>query len=116
MHDFTSALYLGFRHPHRLLPSWESLTLGKPATLEESALQASVAQELALLQGCERGVLAPSTLHLFWDLFGILSRQQVAIYMDAGVYPIARWGGSGQLDGGRRYGHSGITTPAACTA
>lgn len=37
-------------------------------------------------------MLAPSTLHLFWDLFGVLSGGRVAIYLDAGVYPIARWG------------------------
>jgi 8-amino-7-oxononanoate synthase len=51
-----------------------------------------VAQQLAALQGCERGVLGPSTFHLFWDLFGMLSRHRVAVYVDAGTYPIARWG------------------------
>jgi 8-amino-7-oxononanoate synthase len=44
------------------------------------------------LQGCERGTLVPSTLHLFWDLFGMLPRHGVAIYMNVGTYPIARWG------------------------
>jgi len=92
MLDFTSSLYLGFRHPSHTLRPWESLTTGAPAALAEAENSRAVARELARLQGCERGVLAPSTLHLFWDLFGILSRQQVAIYMDAGVYPIARWG------------------------
>src|SRR5262249_30301220 len=51
-----------------------------------------VAQEIAALQGCERGTLGTSTLHLFWDLFGMLARQRVRIYIDAGAYPIARWG------------------------
>lgn len=41
--------------------------------------------------GCSRGVLGTSTLHLFWDLFGILSKDRVAIFADAGIYPIARW-------------------------
>jgi len=92
MPDFTSSLYLGFRNPSHVIGSWESLTTGAPAALAEPDLNKEVAQTLARLQGCERGVLAPSTLHLFWDLFGILGQQQVAIYMDAGVYPIARWG------------------------
>jgi 8-amino-7-oxononanoate synthase len=51
-----------------------------------------VAEALAALQGCERATLAPSTMHLFWDLFGILASDRVAVYMDAGTYPIARWG------------------------
>ena len=34
-----------------------------------------------------------STLHVFWDLFRHLAgRRPRAIYMDAGAYPIARWG------------------------
>ena len=51
-----------------------------------------MAQDLARLVGCERAVLAPSTLHLYWDLFDVLARDRVAIYADAGTYPIARWG------------------------
>jgi len=42
--------------------------------------------------GFERAVLVPSTLHLFWDLFGISTQEQVSISMDAGVYPITGWG------------------------
>jgi 8-amino-7-oxononanoate synthase len=33
-----------------------------------------------------------STLHLFWDLFGLLASDWVRIYMDEGTYAIARWG------------------------
>ena len=44
------------------------------------------------LQDCERATLLPSTLHLFWDLFGVLAREPVRIYMDAGTYAVARWG------------------------
>jgi 8-amino-7-oxononanoate synthase len=51
-----------------------------------------VVHKLAALQGCERATLAPSTLHLFWDLFGLLARSRVAIYLDAGTYPVAQWG------------------------
>lgn len=44
------------------------------------------------MQGCEQATLGPSTLHLFWDLFGMMAGDSVAIYMDDGVYPIAQWG------------------------
>jgi 8-amino-7-oxononanoate synthase len=90
--DFTSALYLGLRHPSPSLRPWRALTMGKPAALEPPPGANAVAQELAELQGCERATLLPSTLHLFWDLFGVLARDRVSIYMDAGSYAIARWG------------------------
>ena len=51
-----------------------------------------MAQDLAQLLRCERAVLAPSTLHLYWDLFDVLASDRIAIYVDAGTYPIARWG------------------------
>ena len=90
--DFTSALYLGFHHPKASLRPWEQLTTGRPAVLEEPPGARAVAHKLAALVGCEGAVLVPSTLHLFWDLFGMLAHARVIIYMDAGAYPIARWG------------------------
>jgi 8-amino-7-oxononanoate synthase len=90
--DFTSALYLGLRHPSPSLRPWPALTTGKPAALEPPPGANAVAKELAALQGCERATLVPSTLHLFWDLFGVLARDRVSLYMDAGSYKIARWG------------------------
>jgi 8-amino-7-oxononanoate synthase len=51
-----------------------------------------VASALAKLQGCERATLLPSTLHLFFDLFEVLRREGMRLYIDAGAYPIARWG------------------------
>lgn len=92
MLDFTSALYLGLRHPSWSLRPWSQFTTGVPAALASPPDARVVAQGLAELQGCERGLLGTSTLHLFWDLFGMLARRRVAIYVDAGVYPIARWG------------------------
>jgi 8-amino-7-oxononanoate synthase len=68
------------------------LTTGTPAALRAPLGSTSVAAALAGLQGCERASLAPSTLHLFWDLFAILADPEDAIYVDAGAYPIARWG------------------------
>ncbi len=92
MLDFTSALYLGMRHASAELRPWSQLTTGRPATLHPEPDADIIANRLAALQGCERGVLAPSTLHLFWDVFGLVDRQHVTMYVDAGVYPIARWG------------------------
>ncbi len=92
MLDFTSALYLGMRHPSRLLRPWPSLTGGVPAALAEDPEARRVAQGIAALQGCERGAAGASTLHLFWDLFGMMAGPGVRIYVDSGAYPIARWG------------------------
>jgi 8-amino-7-oxononanoate synthase len=90
--DFTSALYLGIRHPSRSLRPWWQLTTGKPAALETTPSAQAVAEALAQLQGCERAILLPSTLHLFFDLFEVLRREGIRIYADAAAYPIALWG------------------------
>ncbi len=90
--DFTSALYLGFRHAHGTLRPWAQLTTGRPAALERTPEAERVAAALAQLMRCERAALAPSTLHLYWDLFDLLARDGIAIYADASGYPIARWG------------------------
>lgn len=92
MINFASALYLGMHHPSQLLQSWQQLTLGVPAALAEPPGAEEVAGKLAQLQGSEQGVLLPSTLHLFWDLFGMLYQQPVALFLDDGAYAIARWG------------------------
>lgn len=90
--DFTSALYLGLRHPSRSLRPWSQFTSGLPAALATPAGADRAAHDLARLQGCENGVLGASTFHVFWDLFGMLAIHRVAVYVDAGTYPIARWG------------------------
>jgi 8-amino-7-oxononanoate synthase len=92
MLDFTSVLYLGIHHAHRALPSWTRLTTGRPAALEPAPEGERLSQDLARLLRCERAVLAPSTLHVFLDLFDVLASEHIAIYADAGTYPIARWG------------------------
>src|SRR6267378_2039427 len=92
MLDFTSVLYLGFLHAHSALRPWAQLTTGRPAAFEPAPEAVALAQDLAQLLRCERAVLAPSTLHLYWDLFDVLANERIAIYADAGTYPIARWG------------------------
>jgi len=90
--DFTSALYLGLRHPSSSLRPWPGLTTGKPAALEPPPGSGAIAGKFAALVGCESATPLVSTLHLFWDLFGVLARERVRIYMDARTYAIARWG------------------------
>lgn len=91
--DFTSALYLGMHHLRDELDAWPRFTTGKPAALEEDPGAHAVARSLAALQGAEAAVLAPSTLHVAWDLFLVLGQlQPVALFLDAGSYPILGWG------------------------
>lgn len=92
MTDFSSALYLGMRHPSWTLGCWPGLTLGRPAALEDAPGAPELGAALARLQGCQAALLLPSTLHLFWDLFGMLAAEPLAVLVDAGAYPIARWG------------------------
>ena len=89
--DFRSAGYLGFRYPSDRLPPWNVLTTGRPDALGAHPAASAVERGLADLMGCESAVLAPSTLHLFTDLFGHLKVRHTAIFIDAGAYPIARW-------------------------
>lgn len=88
MLDFTSALYLGMAHPSAALRPWAKLSTGAPAALREPPGSAQAASALAALTGCERAVLSPSTLHLCWDLFGILASAPLVVHVDAGTYPV----------------------------
>lgn len=92
MPDFTSALYLGFRHPSSSLEPWQELTSGMPVALREPRQAHQIAARLARLIGAERATLANTTLHLFWELFVLLARPGISIHVDEHAYPIARWG------------------------
>jgi 8-amino-7-oxononanoate synthase len=92
MLDFTSALYLGLEHASWSLPGWPRLTLGKPGALQALSGTDRAQQQLAALTGCQQVLLGASTLHLFCDLFAMLARRNVAIWVDEAAYPIARWG------------------------
>jgi 8-amino-7-oxononanoate synthase len=89
--DFTSSLYLGFDH-RACDGSGEPLTLGKPAALEEPPGAEELGRSLAALVGCQSAVLAPSTLHLFWDLCEGLGRNGATFCADRGVYRVSRMG------------------------
>jgi len=90
--DFTSSLYLGLCHPSGALPPFRHLTLGVPAAVRSPAEAEDLAASLARLIGCSAAILATSTLHVFWDLFCILSQRKSAILVIGEIYPIALWG------------------------
>lgn len=92
MLDFTSALYLGMQHQADSMHPWQQLTTGKPAALYSPSRQRCVETVLTNLVGTEQAVLGQSTFHLFWDLFGMLAANNIAIYLDRAAYPIACWG------------------------
>ncbi|MDB5233807.1 MAG: 8-amino-7-oxononanoate synthase [Hymenobacter sp.] len=89
MLDFTSALYLGARV--LAPPVGLMLTTGRPAVLGEDERAREVAQAVAHRQGLEAGLLAPSTLHLFWDIFQLVPSSGV-ILLDQKLYPVGQWG------------------------
>ena len=91
MLDFTSALYLGRPVLPAQLPAGLGLTTGQPAALYESGLSGAVGAEVARRQGLEAGLLAPSTLHLFWDVVNLLPPKAVLL-LDEALYPVGRWG------------------------
>lgn len=90
MLDFTSSLYLGMRHTADKLPRYGGLTEGKPAALSRPPGEGSVARALARLTGFESALLGPSTLHLFWDLLGLLLRRRggARLCIERGIYPL----------------------------
>jgi 8-amino-7-oxononanoate synthase len=90
--DFRSALYLGIGHGSGTLAPWASLTTGAPDALLAVPGAAGVAGALARMQGHEAGFLAPSTLHLFHDLFAAFAGGTFRLLADAALYPVARWG------------------------
>ena len=92
MSDFTSVLYLGMSHAHHDLRPWRELTTGRPAALGSSYRGVRLAESLAHFMGHETAALGTSTLHLFFDVFEGLVRDGIVIHVDAGTYPIARWG------------------------
>ena len=79
MLDFTSALYLGFSHPSASLAPWRALTLGRPAALEEHARRPGAgARAGAVLMAAKPGILYPSTLHLFRDVFQVAASKEAS--------------------------------------
>ncbi len=92
MVDFSIFGYLGLRHTKDELRPWDHFSSGPPLSVKANPYSNALSDRVAALQGCESGILASSTLHLFWDFFTALSDEEVAIYVDAEAYPISQWG------------------------
>lgn len=91
--DLSTVGYLGLRHVPGELRAWDCLGKGRPQAVDEvDPFMDTLAARIASLQGCEAAIFAASTFQLFWDLFDLLSDEEVMIYLEEKVYPIARWG------------------------
>jgi 8-amino-7-oxononanoate synthase len=91
MIDFTNALYLDMRHPRDSLNSWDTLTSGKPAVLEENSGTLTLQKILGNYCGTDV-LISSSTLHLAWDIFSIFDKESTILFYDRNAYPILRWG------------------------
>ncbi|HKR04880.1 MAG TPA: aminotransferase class I/II-fold pyridoxal phosphate-dependent enzyme [Bacteroidia bacterium] len=92
MIDFTSSLYLAMRHNSGELSGWNQLTMGVPAAIYESKQSERLSQHIATMQRLETGVAAPSTLHLYWDLFTFLRKLKIVVFADEKIYPVSKYG------------------------
>jgi 8-amino-7-oxononanoate synthase len=63
--------------------------------------------------GHESATLFASTLHLFLDVFGTLASEPIAIFVDGGAYPIARWGAQHAMAQGVPTSHFPAREPQA---
>lgn len=92
MIDFTSSLYLGMKHSSADLAPWQQLTTGVPSALFDPPQSKGLACQIANMQGLEYGLTAPSTLHLYHDLYSLLSKQAAVVFIDENIYPISKYG------------------------
>jgi len=89
--DFTSSLYLGFRHGAGELPPWRQLTIGTPSAVNRWPIADQLEVEISGLCGTERALIGRSTLHLFWDLIGAFDPKEWEFIADEHSYPLAQW-------------------------
>ena len=97
MTDFTSALFLGYRHATADLPTWASLTTGRPSAMYEPAAAIQLAARIARRQGSEAGVVHRSALHALWDVIDFVARPGSVVVLDRAAYPLSRWAAAGAV-------------------
>jgi 8-amino-7-oxononanoate synthase len=90
--NFASSLYLGMKHSSGELRDWDTLSTGAPAAFFEPPAAVTLGKCVARLQGLADGIVAPSTLHLFWDWFGGLDPRKDVVFADAQLYRVGTWG------------------------
>lgn len=88
--DFTSALFLGERHPSSALRPWHRLTTGVPAVLGESPTATRLASSVARRQGAEAGLVERSALHALTDVLSAFPERGGTLWVDEAAYPLAR--------------------------
>ncbi|RDV09382.1 pyridoxal phosphate-dependent aminotransferase family protein [Arthrobacter sp. RT-1] len=89
--DFTSALFLGQRHPSAVVPPWTELTTGVPAVLRELPAATELASAVAAQQHAGSGLVARSALHGMMDILQVLPQPGDLLLVDAGAYPLTQW-------------------------
>lgn len=89
--DFTSALFLGQRHPSSRLRPWEEFTTGVPAALRESPSAGLLASGIAARQHAASGLVARSALHALVDVLEALPMPGDVLLIDQAAYPLAQW-------------------------
>jgi len=90
MPDFTSALFLDWRHESADLGGWSSLTTGLPAAADESPAAIALGRRIARAQGAAAAVVHRSTLHALTDLLTLSARAGSVVFVDRDAYPLAR--------------------------
>ena len=63
-----------------------------PAVLQNNNQIRALEKQVSELVNVDDAVFGASTLHLFFDFFGLIAQQPLDIYLDSLSYPIARWG------------------------
>lgn len=100
--DFTSALFLGQRHPSAGLTPWTEFTTGVPAVLRELPEAEKLASAIARQQQAESGLVARSALHGMMDVLQALPRPGDLLLVDGGAYPLTQWACRAAASGGVR--------------
>lgn len=92
MIDFTSSLYLSMKHTTPEIATWKQLTTGMPAALYETSLSKKLGSHIANMQQLQSGIIAPSSLHLYYDLYEFLSNRKIIVFCDDKIYPVSKYG------------------------
>ncbi|SDS94660.1 8-amino-7-oxononanoate synthase [Friedmanniella luteola] len=96
--DFTSALFLGLRHPSAAGAG--RLTEGKPAALQEPAGASAAAAAVASAQGAAAAVVARTSLHALVDVLTTAAPAGALVVVDEHSYPISFWAAAVAAQGG----------------
>lgn len=89
MLDFTSSLFLDWRHRQITAPGEPSLTSGRPAAMHECPQARALAARVARSQGTDAGVVHRSALHGLIDTIDLAATRAGVVLLDRAAYPTA---------------------------